>query len=826
MKLAAILLALAGTVPASAATATPAGTASATASPRAAVAATASGRHGVAAPAAVGDNAALAVKAGATVTVGNGRALEAALRRARADRRIRRIVLAAGTYELAAPLLIDERLSGTTGAPFELSAAPRAQVVLSGAIHLPTLRWEPWRDGIWRARHAGPPFQRLWLGKQALVRARYPNADPTQSGFGGAADATGPERVARWHDPAGAVLHALHGNRWGGLQVPILGKNADGSLAYGAQVGNNRIMPPSATDRYVENVFEELDAPGEWFDDRRDGWLYFKPLDGARPPARGFRAGMHEALVRIEGHGAQVNHVRIRKLGFQDTEPTFLKADEPLLRSDWKFYRAGAVTIENAADVRIEDGDFTGLGGHAIVVSGRARQVRVSGNHIHAIGGTAVAFVGRPEAARSPLYEYHEHLDQAALDPAPGPRSDAYPRDSAAVDNLIHDVGQIDRQAAGVQIAMSARITVDHNSIHHVPRAGINIGDGNWGGHRITNNDVFDTVRESGDHGAFNSWGRDRYWDPDRKEMDRRVASDPRLPLLDAVEPIIMRRNRFRCDHGWDVDLDDGASNYVIEQNLLLAGGLKLREGFARVVRNNIMVNGTFHPHVWFADSGDVFEANVVMAPYQPIDIAHWGRSVDRNLFASADGLAEAQARGTDAGSVAGDPRFAAPAEGDYTVTNAALAARIGFVNFPMHDFGVRPARLKALAAAPAYPQPNAAATAAAPPHSAQTLEGLLLKPVETLGEQSAAGLGAATGLRVLAVRAGSRGEAAGLRARDAIIGAGRAGQGGIAPVAEFVSLQALLAAGGDLELLVVRDQARIVVRWQQPAAATGGARP
>lgn len=757
-----------------------------------------------------------AVSASATVTVRDGKSLAAALQRARADRRIRRIVLAAGTYELAAPLLIDERLSGSAEAPFELFAAPHARVVLSGATRLPALHWEPWRDGIWRARHAGQPFQRLWLGRQPLVRARYPNLDPAQTGFGGAADATSAERVARWQDPAGAVLHALHGNSWGGLQVPILGKNADGSLIYGAQVGNNRVMPPSERDRYVENVFEELDAPGEWFDDRRHGWLYFKPLDGARPPALGLRAGAHEALIRIEGRSAQVRHVRLRNLGFQDTEPTFLKSLEPLLRSDWSFYRVGAVTIENASDIRVEDGEFTGLGGHAIVVSGRARQVRLSGNHIHAIGGTALAFVGRPEAVRSPLYEYHEHLDQAALDLAPGPRSDAYPQDSAAVDNLIHDIGQIDRQAAGVQIAMAARITVDHNSIYHVPRAGINIGDGNWGGHRLTNNDVFDTVRESGDHGAFNSWGRDRYWDPDRKEMERRVASDPRLPLLDAVEPIVMRHNRLRCDHGWDVDLDDGASNYVIEQNLLLAGGLKLREGFARVVRNNIMVNGTFHPHVWFADSGDVFEANVVMAPYQPIEIERWGRSVDRNLFTGAAGLAEAQARGTDAGSVAGDPDFAAPAEGDYSVTNAALAARIGFVNFPMHDFGVRPARLKALAATPAYPLPATTTTATAPQQGAQTLEGLLLKPVETLGEQSAAGLGMASGLWVLSVQAGSRGEAAGLRPRDVIIGAGRDGQGGFRPVAGFAALQALLAAGGEPELQLMRDQARLVVRWQR----------
>lgn len=753
---------------------------------------------------------------GETVTVKDAKSLAAALHAARADKRIRRIELAAGTYQLAQPVVIDETLSGTADDPFVLAAAPGAQAVLTGAARLPALDWTPWKDGVWRARYAGAKFQRLWLGQQMLVRARYPNLDPAQPAFGGAQDATATERVARWHDPQGAVLHALHGASWGGLQVPILGKNTDGSLAYGAQVGNNRAMPPSERDRYVENVLEELDAPGEWFHDRKEGWLYFKPLAGKRPPANGLRASMHEALIRIEGQAAEVRHVRVRKLQFRETEPTFLKAVEPLLRSDWKFYRVGAVTIENARDVRIEDSEFVDLGGHAVVVSGRARQVAISGNHIHAIGGTAVAFVGRPEAVRSALFEYHERLELSAIDPAPGPKSDAYPKDSEAADNLIHDIGMIDKQATGVQISMAARIAVDHNSIYRVPRAGINVGDGTWGGHRITHNDVFDTVRESGDHGAFNSWGRDRFWHPDRAEMDRRAAARPVLPTLDAVEPILMKRNRFRCDHGWDVDLDDGASNYIIEENLMLSGGLKLREGFARIVRNNILVNNTFHPHVWFADSGDVFESNVVMTPYQPIEIRQWGRRVERNLFATQAGLLAAQARGTDAGSVAGDPGFVDPAAGDYSVTNAALAARIGFVNFPMNDFGVRPARLKALARQPefttALPQAQGAAQEAP-----RTLAGLRLKSVETLGEQSAAGLAARAGVIVLSVEPGSRGEAAGLRARDVIVGAGKDGQPGFEPVADSASLLRLLArrAGRDIDLTVVRNQARIVLRWR-----------
>ena len=68
---------------------------------------------------------------------------------------------------------------------------------------------------------------------------------------------------------------------------------------------------------------------------------------------------------------------------------------------------------------------------------------------------------------------------------------------------------------------MCQDIKVSHNTIYDVPRAGINISEGTWGGHIIGYNDVFNTVKESGDHGSFNSWGRDRYWHPNRKDMDQ-----------------------------------------------------------------------------------------------------------------------------------------------------------------------------------------------------------------------------------------------------------------------------------------------------------------
>ena len=105
------------------------------------------------------------------------------------------------------------------------------------------------------------------------------------------------------------------------------------------------------------------------------------------------------------------------------------------------------------------------------------------------------------------------------------------------------------------------------------------------------------------------------------------------------VQPNILRNNRWRCDHGWDIDLDDGSSHCLIYNNLLLHGGLKFREGFQRVATNNIIVGNSLHPHVWFKNSGDVFAGNIVMGAYQPVgmNLTPWGAEVDRNLFATSE---------------------------------------------------------------------------------------------------------------------------------------------------------------------------------------------
>lgn len=662
-----------------------------------------------------------------------------------------------GTNYLSAPILITNETSGTPEHPIRFSSYPGQKAVISGSRILRNLRWKEYKNGIMQAKVEEELIpDQLFVNGKKQISARYPNFDPDIRIFNGyAADACSPERVKNWSNPAGGYLHAMHSREWGGYQYSIEGKDAKGELILKGGFQNNRQMGMHRTYRMVENIFEELDAEGEWYFDKETHTLYFYPPRELDLQTALFEVPQAENLFILKGKpGSPVRHVSVDHLELTQTLRTFMKTNEPLLRSDWKIYRGGALIIENAEKCSVNGCYLHDIGGNAIFFSNYNRNHRVSQNHITRIGASAVCFVGSPDAVRSPLFEYGKSQTWEQMDKGTGPLTPDYPSDCLVDDNLIHSIGETEKQGAGIQLSMSARITIRNNSIYDLPRAGINVSEGTWGGHLIEGNDVFDTVLETGDHGSFNSWGRDRYWHPDRNVMDEFAKEHPQMVFRDATETTVIRNNRWRCDHGWDIDLDDGSSNYHIYNNLCLHGGLKLREGFARTVENNIMVNNTFHPHVWFANSHDIFRHNIVTTPYRPIQVKEWGKETDTNFFVTKQGLEQAQKRGTDLHSLYGDPLFIAPEKGDYRVKENSPALKTGFRNFDMEYFGVQCPHLKALAATPKLPVFKIPEEK---PETVQTYswKGLTLKEVSTEGERSATGLDKIRGILVVQVEKG-----------------------------------------------------------------------
>lgn len=710
------------------------------------------------------------------------------------------ILFRKGTYVFDKTVVISA--TNFTARALTIKSYPNEKVVFSGGKSI-KLRWIADANGVFRASLAlSESPDRLFLNGKALPMARYPNFDTSARIFNGTAkDALDKDRISKWKNPKGGFIHALHAGEWGGFHYQITGKIGD-KLDYIGGWQNNRPSAMHKEHRFVENIFEELDAANEWYYNKGQKTLYFRPAKTSDLIKGNFTISNLTDLIHIVGNKENpVKNISIKGIDFTQTARSFMLTKEPLLRSDWTIYRGGALLLDGAEKITIANCNFYELGGNAVFLSNYNKNNSIKDNHIYNIGANAISFVGNADAVRSPSFRYENFVPWQQMDFAKGPKSDNYPQYCTASGNLIHDIGTIEKQVAGTEISMAAHITVSHNTIYKVPRAGINVSEGTWGGHIIEFNDVFDTVLETGDHGAFNSWGRDRYWRPGRKLTDSIVAARPGIEYLDVIDPIILRNNRFQCDHGWDIDLDDGSSNYLIYNNVCLNGGLKLREGYHRTVTNNIIINNTFHPHVWLNQSDDVFAHNIVTKPYAPIGINTWGKQVDSNFFLSQNALQNAQKLGIDKNSIYGDAMFADASSGNYKLLPQSEAFKMGFKNFEM-DFGVTSPLLKKLAKKPAIRPLTGTVEQQASPRMEWL--GATFKNVETLGERSSAGLPDLNGALLISIENSSLAAKNKLQKGDVIVGWGNEKVNSIGDLQQLILRSQFLS---NAELSIIRDQ-------------------
>ena len=654
------------------------------------------------------------------------------------------IELAAGTYRLAKTLTLTAEDSGRPDAPVTWTAAPGAVVRLTGSVAFHP-QWKPWHDGILQsAVPDGLAFDQLFVNGTRQVRARFPNLDPTNPLRGGPsyvaiADGTNkrPDRSItydpatfsprEWQSPTTGIVHGFQSHNWGNLQYRIAGTDpaqnrlllGEGGWQLQRAQGLGRARE-AASPIYVENILEELDAPGEWFHDAQSRTLYWLPPAGIDPANAHFEAVVLKDLVVIRGSAASpVRHVVFRGLTFTQTGLTFMEPYEPVGRGDWAIHRGGAILLEGAEDVAIEDCDFDHVGGNAVFLSNYNRRVAVRSSRFFHTGDSAVALVGSPAAVRNyqtwddpDLHRRPWISDPAKIDHTPGPLTSDYPADCLVENCAMSEIGEFGKQVAGVFISKSHRITVRQCTFHGTARAGICLNDGTWGGHVVADCDIWDTIRETGEHGPFNAWGRDRMW---LKEGGLRKE----LVALDALDATIIRHNRIAnyrpsiSAGNWTIDLDDGASRYEITDNLSLGSTLKLRDGFFRKVWNNIFVSAVpLGFHVWPAESDDRFFKNITVvagarpgqreaeaAMIRPIRMKSetWAGGFDHNLYWNAntrtfrvesDDWAAWQARGSDRNSVFADPQFVDPLGGNFHVRATSPALALGFKNFPMDGFG------------------------------------------------------------------------------------------------------------------------------------------
>ena len=605
----------------------------------------------------------------------------------------------------------------------------------------------------------------LYINGEKYQMARFPKYNPSVRIFGGfSRDVLSKDKADEWKNPKGAYIHAMHLHNWGGFSYEVTGKDENGNLTYIGGWQNNRQMGMHSDFKYIENVREEMTEPGEWYFDKENKRVYVILKEGH---------SLKSAYISVNSSFfvfKKCKNVSLENIKIRRAKRTFMETNEPLLRSDWTIYRGGAIYFTNSSDCSVSKCSLFDVGTNGVFVDGKNSNITVSRCHFKDMGASGVCFVGKPSAVRSPLFEATQSQDFLEIDKKRGPKSNEYPKHCTVDNCLIERVGVVEKQATGVEISMSYGINVINTSIYDASRAGINISEGTFGGHLIDGCDVFDTVKETGDHGSFNSWGRDRFWhlyNLPQKEIYKYAS-------LDCISKTVIRNSRFRCDRGWDIDLDDGSSNYEIYNNLCLNGGIKLREGFNRYVHNNITVNNSVHMHVWYPNSGDIVENNIIFTEYQPILMENgYGKSIDNNVLHSKNtkGVKKApeleKITGMDKSSTKTRCIFKDVKHGDYTLISPKIC---GFEGFPC-EFGVRYEPLKKLAKTPILPKINQNTKKSK--SNIITLFDMKIKNIETDGEMSAFATAGHNGVLVLDVDQFARASAKGILPCDVIVALG-----------------------------------------------------
>ncbi|XP_065196933.1 uncharacterized protein LOC135828411 isoform X1 [Sycon ciliatum] len=361
-------------------------------------------------------------------------------------------------------------------------------------------------------------------------------------------------RTASWSNPSTGVVHMFHTQYWGNWMFQLDSVNTKKHELYFKYGGWQEARGGNAGKNhyYVENIAEELDSPGEWFLDTDTSTLYFYPnaTQCADLQHAEVVAPQHSSLVQLRGSGSSrpVRNIHFAGLTFTETRTTFLDYYEVPSGGDWSIHRNAAFFIQDASDCTVTNCTFDAVGGNAIFLSEYVRNCTVSHNEITLTGDSAVVAVGRAGM-----------MD--GMQPS-------YPARNLISNNHIHDFGMYGKQVSCYFQALACGNMFVDNVCYNGPRAGINFNDGFGGDTLLRGNLIFNMVRETDDHGMFNSWDRQPYITPAQ-------CTDGPPSIVPAPNHITQNFIINGYAGRWSIDHDDGSAYYNNSGNFMVFGGVK-----------------------------------------------------------------------------------------------------------------------------------------------------------------------------------------------------------------------------------------------------------
>ncbi len=624
---------------------------------------------GLAAPNADGTDGPLATLAGARDAV---RRLDAA--------GAVNVLVREGTYRIEGPFVLGPEDSGSPQAPVTYAAYPGESPVISGGR--PVTGWK--QDGVlWTVElpevRAGEwVFSALWVNGEMRRPARTPNegfhytagkapplknpdtdedADRSKIAF-----KFNPGDIQHWTNLEDVLVSVMHS--WDTSHHRIESIDDENNIVtFTAPVGWKFEHWGPKQRYFVENVFEGLDAPGEWYLDRKTGVLSYWPMDGEDMTTAEVVAPVAQQLVRFDGdleQGAFVEFVTLRGLRFEHTDYTLGPKGQGNCQAAYPVH--GAIHANGARFCAIEDCTVAHASNYAVWFQLGCTHNRLFRNHCTDLGAGGIRIGNGGDAKND-----HEVTGRNVVD-----------------NNWLHDGGKIFPASVGVWIGRSSYNTVSHNDISDFFYTGVSVG-WSWG---------YAESSANHNHIEYNHI----------HHLGKRLMSDMGgIYCLGAAPGTVLRYNLIHdvfsyTYGGWGIYPDEGSSDLLIENNVVY--NCKTGTFHQHYGRENRIVNNIFA----FSHEGQVirsreedhvsffFERNIVYFNNGRLLGSNWGNGnfrLDNNCYWDTSGfevefagksLDEWQATGQDRRSIIADPLFRNVSEFDFRLDpDSPAITRLGF---------------------------------------------------------------------------------------------------------------------------------------------------
>ncbi|WP_297701088.1 carbohydrate-binding protein [uncultured Fibrobacter sp.] len=446
------------------------------------------------------------------------------------------VILREGTYALPATINFDERDGGKDGLYVRYKAADGERPLITGGMGITGWTIHDEANNIWKAEGVDGRFRQLYVNNRKAVRACFPNViAANEKGNGGfdhdfvrltKVDSSGRafdvsadyiKNIKNIEDVEIHLMIAWSENilrlekaQVNGGTAKLIPKDPERTKLFhraypmlGEAFASN---PPKQQVFYLENSYDLIDAPGEWYLDEKEHVLYYKPRSGESMATAHVVAPRLNTLFSVLGKDtknkvgymafegltfAHSNYTRPSDEGFLDLQAANFNVDvladpgrgnwEKLNSNKFLLWRPDAAfRVENAHHFLVQGNVFSQIAATGLDFVSGTNDDMIQGNAFFEIGAAGI-MLGK---------FYQDSTTEIHIAYNPSDKEEISTRDTVK-NNLVTNVTNEHQGAVGIGAGYPRYVVIEHNEVSYTYYSGISIGFG-WTKQQtaMTNNHV------------------------------------------------------------------------------------------------------------------------------------------------------------------------------------------------------------------------------------------------------------------------------------------------------------------------------------------------